>query len=109
MNRNYEANHKTSNISIGIRKNDVRLTPIPSSCKIDEGLIATYKISNDSLGRFASYFLDLQLDENYRVITFKGTLRFMKEKDGIEKLSFIKEVNPEDKYLIENKLKNNRW
>ncbi|NOQ72417.1 MAG: hypothetical protein GQ574_10475 [Crocinitomix sp.] len=109
VNRKYDVNHKISNISIGIGKNDVRLSAVPDSYKIAEGPVATYKISNDSLGRFASYFLDLQLDENYKIKSFKGTLRFMKDKNGIEKLSFMKEINPQDKYLIEIKLKNNKW
>ena len=107
--QDYEVSHKKSNIYIGLEKKDVRLTPIPGSYKVNEGPVADYKISNDSLGRFASYFLDLQIDENYKVTTFKGTLRFMKEKGGIERLSFMKEINPQDKYLIKNKLKNNRW
>ncbi len=109
VNRDYEVNHKTSNLSIGLGKKDARLTPVPSSYKIDEGPIATYKIINDSLGRFASYFLDFQLDENYKIKSFMGTLRFMKKKDGMDRLSFMKEIRPQDKYLIEEKLKNKSW
>lgn len=109
VNGDYEVNHKANNVSIGLGKKNVRLTPIPSSYKIDEGPIATYKINNDSLGNFSSYFLDLELDENYKVITFKATLRFTKEKDGGNILSFMKEIGPNDQYSLEEKLKNNNW
>lgn len=107
--RDYDVHHKRSNITIGIGKKDVRLSPIPSVYRIDEGPKAIYKISNDSLGEFASYFLDVELDENYKVKTFKATLRFQKLKGNVKRISFTKEISSSEDYLILEKLRNNKW
>jgi len=106
--RAYDVNHKIENIKIGIGKNTVRISPIPSSFKISDGPFAEYRIQNDSLGKFVSYFIDIELNNELEVSDYKATLRFMKEINGIEKISFKKEITIDEKYLIEEKL-NKNW
>jgi len=105
--REYNINHKIDNIKI--RGNSVRITPIPESFKITDGPLAEYRIENDSLGKLASYFIDIKLDSNLEISDFKATLRFMKDSNGIEKLSFKKEITATENYLIQEKLNKNWW
>jgi hypothetical protein len=105
--REYDVKHKIDNIKI--RGNSVRITPIPELFKLTEGPVAEYRIENDSLGKFASYFIDIKLDANLEVSDFKATLRFMKDSNGIDKVSFKKEITATESYLIEEKLKKNWW
>lgn len=107
--RKYNVKHKLENIKIGIRKTNVRISPIPSSFEITDGPLAEYKIENDSLGKFASYFMDIKLNDNFEISDFKATLRFMKDINGIEKLSFKKEISAAENYLIVEKLNKNWW
>ena len=106
--REYEVKHKPENIKIGIGKTNVRITPIPGAYKITDGPLAEYRIENDSLGKFASYFMDIKLDDKFGISNFKATLRFMEDSNGIEKVSFKKEISASENYLIEEKL-NKYW
>jgi hypothetical protein len=107
--REYDVKHKLENIKIEIGKTNVRITPIPGSFKIADGPLAEYRIENESLGKFTSYFMDIKLNDNFGVSDFKATLRFMKESNGIEKVSFKKEISATENYLIEEKLNKNWW
>ena len=107
--REYNVKHKLENINIGIGKNTVRISPIPGSFKISDGPLAEYQIENDSLGQFASYFIDIDLNTDLEISDYKATLRFMKDSNGIDKVSFKKEITATENYLIEEKLNKNWW
>ena len=107
--KEYNVNHKIENINIAIGKNTVRISPIPGSFKISDGPLAEYRIENDNLGKFASYFIDIDLNNDFEISDYKATLRFMKDSNGIEKVSFKKVITATENYLIEEKLKKNWW
>ncbi len=107
--RVYNVNHKPENINIWIGKTRVRVTPIPGSFKISDGPIAEYQIENEILGKFASYFIDIELNDSFEISDFKGSLRFVKDSIGIETVSFKKEISPKEEYLIEKRININRW
>jgi len=102
--RDYDVQHKRENIIIGLSNKDVRLTPVPQSYKITDGPKAEYRIENDRLGKLFTYFVDLKLDDTFEIVGYKATLRFTKVSNGMEKLSFEKEILADENYLIEEQL-----
>ena len=110
IHRTYEVRHKHENIDIHIGHKNVTISAIPSSYKIAEGQIAEYKIFDDSLGQLNSYFIEIELTENYEVKDYKGILRFGKrQENGLNRVTFKKEILKGENYLIEEKIKNGGW
>lgn len=105
--RDFNVFHKKENIHIGLGKNEVQLSPIPGVYKVSEGPYAKYKVHGDSF-ELVSYFIDIKLDKEFKVIDFIATLRYYIKNDGDEKVFVKKEIYPNDKYLIERRINANR-
>lgn len=107
--RDFYPKHKNENIDIHIGKKSVSIRPIPSSYKIQEGPFARYTITNDSLGNFHSYVIDVSLTSDYHVLDFNSTLRFSKDIEGVNRVSFKRLIQKDEHYLIEDKKEKNTW
>ncbi|QNR25104.1 hypothetical protein [Croceimicrobium hydrocarbonivorans] len=107
--RDYNPQHKNSNINIHLGKKEVSIRPLPGSYRIEDGPFGQYKITDDSLGTFHSYVIEIRLTDDFEVQDYHSTLRFSKNVGGINRLSFKRDIESDEQYLIEEKKEKNNW
>jgi len=105
--RDFNVQHKIENITSGLDRYSQQIRPIPGVYSIEDGPFAEYLIDDEELGKFESYFIDLKLDKEYRVIDYVATVIF-REKRGAK--PFIKKIYKDEQYLIEPRInKKEKW
>ncbi len=108
--RDYNVRHKTENINIHLGKESVTIRPTPGSYLEADGPFAAYKITDDSLGHFHSYIIDIFLTDNFEISDYYATVRFSKEINGVNTVTFKHLIQKDENYLIEEKIgKKNKW
>lgn len=108
--RNFDVNHKTENIRIDLGKSGATVSPFPGVYKISEGPFAEYKINDDSLGKMHSYLIEIEFLNDFNIKDFKAVLRFSKKQEnGLNRVTFKKEILKGEDYLIEQRVKTGKW